>query len=90
MTEENTNEPRRFRLDELFTEEELRKAAAIFAAPRIAGGPSTVSRIEDEVVRPIIDRINRVTGQENNARYMAYALEYAFTQFLTKTGESKL
>jgi len=35
-----------------------------------------VSKIETEVIRPVLPQINQITGQENNARYLAYLLKY--------------
>lgn len=36
-------------------------------------------RLRDEVVAAVMPRINDVTGQENDADYVAYLLEYALT-----------
>lgn len=93
---ENTNlprEPRRFRLDELFTEAELRKAAAIFGSHKddpMPGGMSLARKLCRDITEPALERINRVTAQENNAMYLAYALEHAFTQFLSEISRVKL
>ena len=47
----------------LFTEAEIKKAK----------GKSHKELIE--IVRPLMDRINKVTSQENHLGYMAYYLE---------------
>jgi hypothetical protein len=65
-------------LGKLFTEQELAKAAALWAKTRMS--PLFHSRVRDEVVIPAMPRINKVTGQENDADYMAYMLEAVFTQ----------
>lgn len=59
------------KLGDLFTEEELHEAEAI---------GSDHARLRDEIVAPAIERINGVTGQENDADYLAYALEYAIQE----------
>jgi hypothetical protein len=35
-----------------------------------------VNVIERDVILPNMDHINKVTGQENDSRYMAYLLNY--------------
>lgn len=59
-------------LGKLFTVDELKRAASIFATETWAH-----QRIVDEIVTPKMAHINAVTGQENDAGYIAYALEYA-------------
>jgi hypothetical protein len=39
-----------------------------------------VSLIQAEVVEPNMKEINRKTSQENDARYLAYAIVYAISQ----------
>lgn len=34
-------------------------------------------RVRDEIIKPNIDRINKVLGQENDADYLSLAIEYA-------------
>lgn len=59
---------------QLFTLDELKKAWAIFES---ASGRERHARLVKEVCEPAIERINKVTGQENLPEYLAYALEYA-------------
>jgi hypothetical protein len=61
---------RTMKLGELFTEEELARARQFLRKGRR-------SELESDIVKPIMARINAVTGQENDSRYMAYVLEYA-------------
>lgn len=62
-------------IGELFTGAEIDKAVQLYKQQ------SSQSKFIDEVVqaivKPALPRINRLTGQENDARYLAYALEYA-------------
>ena len=53
-------------IGELFTEEELQKAFRL----------SDVNKIEAQIVKPAIARINQITGQENDSKYWAYCLVY--------------
>ncbi len=39
-----------------------------------------VDRLEREVIRPNLEEINRKLGQENNSRYLAYAVVHAINQ----------
>jgi hypothetical protein len=50
---------------------ELLKARAISNE-----GTDVHARLRDELILPIMDRINKVTGQENDPDYFAYLLEY--------------
>ena len=69
-----------------FTISEILPEAAIEVAMligrdigRIEAGEIVV-RLEREVVVPNMAEINRRTRQENDARYMAYAVYYALSQ----------
>ena len=59
-------------IGELFTEHELKRAMA---------RKNDHKFLKEEIVEPVIARINRVTGQDNDPTYWAYALEYALNQF---------
>ena len=37
-------------------------------------------RVVDEIIMPALPDINRKLGQENNADFLAYAMEYVFNQ----------
>lgn len=50
---------------DIFTQDEVRRAQSM-----------SVDEIEEKIISKIIPRIDQVTGQENNARYMAYRLHY--------------
>ena len=64
-------------LGELFTPAELRAATKLYCECK----PGEFNkRVVEQIVEPALPRINKVTGQENDARYWGYALEYALTQ----------
>lgn len=64
-------------LGELFTTQEIALAAELYK--NLKGTGRFARECEACVVAPALPRINQVTGQENNARYWAYALEHALT-----------
>ena len=61
----------------LFGDDELRSALQIIRD--IPSGKGRTDRLV-EVVRPALPSINEKTGQDNDARYLAYALEYALSK----------
>ena len=50
---------------DLFTKDEIRRARSM-----------SVNEIEEKIITKIMARIDRMTGQENLPRYMAYRLHY--------------
>ena len=65
-------------LGDVFTMDEINAAAEIIAT---AENTQITNRVTEEVVRPIIPRINQVTGQGNDARYWAYVLIHALIEY---------
>lgn len=61
------------RLGETFTQKEFEEALILLT---ILGGRQLHNQLRDKIVIPAMDRINEKTGQENNADYWAYLLEY--------------
>lgn len=57
-------------IEVLFSEEELAQAKAICEEI-----PLPNKKLTEAIVGPAMPRINNLTGQENNDRYFAYALE---------------
>lgn len=60
---------------ELFTKDELAKATKLFHQCQGTGERFSTHCAKD-IVEPIMERINKVTGQKNNQLYFAYLLEY--------------
>lgn len=72
---------RSIRLGELFTEEEIDRAYEIWCDWQIqsrAGSPA--SKIAKAIVEPVLSRIAEATGQENDAKYLAYVLCWIFSR----------
>lgn len=62
------------RIDQIFTASEIKAAIKLYAECK----PGEFNkRAVDEIVTPAMPRINKATGQENDPRYLGYALEYA-------------
>lgn len=65
------------KLTDILTHDELVKAVALY---NTCDAPEFNRRLATEIIAPAMPRINQSTGQENDARYLAYAIEYAFNQ----------
>jgi hypothetical protein len=65
-------------LDDFLTPEEIRKAWELFR--RLKGTGRFAAAVDTAIVTPNLARINAALGQENDARYLAYAVEYVFSQ----------
>lgn len=48
-----------------------------------------VRRVADEVITPALPRINEKTGQENDPRYLAYALLAVCTQHVQERASNE-
>lgn len=57
-------------LSQILTDEEIKKCLSL----------TSVQEIAREVIIPNLERINAVTGQENDPMYIAYAVDYARQQ----------
>ena len=69
-----------FTISEMLPESAIEVAMVIGRDIGSADTSAIVGRLEREVVAPNMAEINRRTGQENDARYMAYAVYYALSQ----------
>jgi hypothetical protein len=71
-----------FKVGDIFTDTELNKAQRIYrqSLKADASAISLIDRLHDEIVAPVMSRINKATGQENDSRYMAYMLQWVITQ----------
>jgi hypothetical protein len=64
-------------LDQVFTVIELNRALALYRECQRDTGKRFNTLCAEEIVSPVLDRINQTTGQENDANYLAYAIEFA-------------
>ena len=59
-----------FTLDQLFKPDEGELIIKIYNEDEA----NFVSRVQAEIVEPALERINKITGQQNDPRYIAYML----------------
>jgi hypothetical protein len=74
-------------IGDIFTEQELTQGAEIMASQ--GDTLSVAQRIDEEVVSPILARIDEKTGQKNHARYWAYALIHVITEYAAHMEKSE-
>lgn len=68
--------PRMINITDFLTEAEITRAHALWVA-----NPDAAARLIDEqVIAPVLPRINTKLGQTNDARYLAYACCYVFSE----------
>jgi phosphatidylserine/phosphatidylglycerophosphate/cardiolipin synthase-like enzyme len=63
-------------LPQFLTEEQITKAIELYESH----GMDAAAMIEVQVIAPNMAAINEKLGQENDARYLAYAVVYVFSQ----------
>src|SRR6266550_3272941 len=63
-------------LGNILTKSEIEQAQR-FILEAQADKESASARIAAEIVEPALERINKKTGQANDARYLGYAIEFA-------------
>jgi hypothetical protein len=57
------------------TPDEIQKAATLYA--NCADG-EFARKCDEQIISPVLPRINTALGQDNDARYLAYMVEYTF------------
>lgn len=66
-----------FRITEILTEAEIQRAWQLYFDAK----PGTFNRlVVAEIVGPNIDRVSKALGQEMDARFVGYAIEYVFNE----------
>jgi hypothetical protein len=68
-----------FKLGDILTPAQIKKAMAICLDSDRTGKPAA-PRITSELITPNIRRINKRTGQDNDTRYLGYAVEFALRE----------
>lgn len=61
-------------LGSILTNKEMKEALKLYEK---AEAGRFAERCASEIIRPVIDRINKDSGQENDPKYLAYCVEYA-------------
>ena len=67
-------------LPQFLTDSQIAQAAKLYKAH----GMDAVAKIQAQVIEPNMAAINGKLGQENDARYLAYAVVYVFSQLPAK------
>lgn len=70
--------PKTVTLDQFLTPKEIDRALKIYREMKGEGGYA--QRVCDELIQPNIARINTALGQENDPKFLAYAVEYVITR----------
>jgi hypothetical protein len=65
-------------IGDIFTDAEISKAGKLYNLYRGSGNLNKV--LVQQIVEPVLPRINEQTGRENSAAYLAYAIEYVFNE----------
>lgn len=61
-------------IDQFLTAREIDRAAELYTQLSATG--RFAKTLEDEIITPNMERINQALGQENDPRYLAYAVEF--------------
>lgn len=70
--------PKTLSVGQILTQEEMERALKLY---KNCETHQFASRCAIEIISPVISRINRDSGQENDARYLAYCIEYSILRF---------
>lgn len=68
--------PRAVTLPDILTTSQIALAAGLYKAH----GMDAVAKIQSQIISPHMAAINKKLGQENDARYLAYAVVYLLSQ----------
>lgn len=74
-----TRENRTFTLPDFLTDAQIAQAADLYQAH----GLDATAAIRAQVIEPNMHAINAKLGQENDARYLAYAVVYVLSRSLS-------
>jgi hypothetical protein len=73
--------PKGITIDQFLTVEELDKAWKLYQK----AAPGTFNKIVvPAIIEPVIERINTALGQQNDPRFLGYAVEYVFSRLSGK------
>jgi len=78
--------PKSIALPDFLTEAQIDQVVRLYEAE--AHGIDATEKILTQVIEPNMAAINEKIGQENDARYLAYAVVYVLSQ-LSRTSQSK-
>ncbi len=67
---------------DFLTQEQAKHACVLWA--RHGSGKAFIDAMVAEIIQPSLPEINRKLGQENDPRFLAYAVEHVFIQSCEK------
>ena len=71
-------------LNDFLTKREIQSAMALYATAE----PGTFATLcEEQIIRPVIERIDKRLGQANDPRFLAYAVEYVMMMATSNKGD---
>ena len=65
-------------LSQILTNVEFNRARILYKQLKDTG--TFASTLTEEIIAPNIERINKALGQENDPKFLAYAVEYVLSQ----------
>jgi len=65
-------------LGDILTNEEIADALRLFKECQKDCGVGFAGKCAKQIIEPVLDRINKKLGQENDAHYLGFAIEYVF------------
>jgi len=68
------NKAKTLPVGQILTQKEMKEAIRLY---KKCETHQFAERCAAEIIRPAIERINKVTGQENDPKYLAYCVEYS-------------
>ena len=70
-------------VDQILTREELLRAMSLYETC-LEG--TFAKRCDEEIITPVLARINATLGHENDSRFLAYAVEYVMRKTVKRPG----
>ncbi len=70
-------------IEDILDDQQIRRAIVMF--DELGGHHQVVNRYVSELIEPNLAEINKRLGQENDARYLAYAVYWAVSQAMKGT-----
>jgi len=70
-----SNVMKQITIDQFLTTTEIKRAIALYKT--LGGTGKFAATVDTEIITPNMQRINTALGQENDSRYLAYAVEFA-------------
>lgn len=66
--------PKMLPIGQILTTTEMKEALRLY---KRCESHLFADRCAAEIISPVLERINKITGQENDARYLAYAVQHS-------------